>query len=363
VAAQRDEVQKVDARLFAIAFLTAVGLAAGIGGYLSGQNNNKTTNMKVIEKREISQADHTQFDSFLEDVKSESGNEKKRPIVSHLQNSGGKIVRRFSFPDYPIGDVRWKTGSMFYSRPAKGNDCDVPAGVPVTLVIDAFLHAAVLDNPNLFLRIAPTEFGGLTIKGARIMDPALTADILKSAANWSALQAITLESVNGDKPVLSILNEMHQVNSLRLSRIANLDGNWLANQPFIVRQEKLDLSDIDADPTIRHLATIRNINLRLLSLENTGVSSGAIASLQNCPCLAVLIFEDKNVDDEKLRAITLIRSLVTLNIRNMRLSPAQIRILAGAKSLAAIYLPEKSYKESERAAIKRLDPRIRFGDN
>jgi hypothetical protein len=344
---------------YAVALATsAIGVAivTGLIGYGLGQFNPHSTEPVVQTVK--SEEPRTPLESIMSG-KTNLNDKNIAPVESKLRSRNGALERVFSFPHVPLGMVRWPVGNSFVSRWAHEEDVFMPAGTAATFELDALKYPALLDNPDLFWRIGPTEFTGLTIKGGRVLDAATAISILKAASTWTALQSLTLQDFPGDKSVLMHVNELKNLREVRLARLTNVDAKWIAGQPFIMRAESLDLSDCDVAPLISNEAR-GNLLLHSLSLEDTNVTAEALRELSGCPSLITLVLDMKTLSDDQVEALTQIKSLITIVFKSTVPDEKQLKILL-ANSRIRVVLPSKCLNASRRDALKKLDPhRVSF---
>lgn len=309
------------------------------------------------------------------------------PIKSKLVKVGGKQKKRFVFPACGMGRItnRIRSEETFEKVPygaieAAGQQL-VPADSPLTLEENCHTARAVFAYPSILEQIDPKEFNEilLSTRLPLTMPSTLSEELiglsflkmLKICSSWTNLQSVALFDMPQSKESLEILNDFPAIKSFHISSPKESENKGSADahkelgsaewagtirrQPFIKRLKHLGLEELTVNALLPTLASLPN--LESLAIIDTNATPAAILSLRNCPRIKQIRFcEHAGPTDDQLKALSQLKQLRILYIKETTLSPAQLKILTGCDKKTRLLISSRS--QTAINALQPKDPRV-----
>ncbi len=291
-------------------------------------------------------------------------------IQSVLETKNGIKLRRFYFPDWPIGKVI-EVGRRQYEACGKQYAL---ASAKLRLVIGEERSKEVLFAPDIIARIGPDEFSGLMINNTSPVWETMNKDtgpildglvsILKSAAKWKKLEYLELKNWLLDGKVLDRINDLKVLRQLDIDNPIISDTKDVANQSFLGRLEHLGLAHF---PPIKGTDRLRPIchtladssNISDLAIAQCPLTPEALSELSKSKQLRSLDLDQDNNTD-LVSVIPKLTSLEVVRFRKAHLSDGQIRLLLKCKNIRKIDLSNSTSIYSVRDQARLSGPRVAF---
>jgi serine/threonine protein kinase len=192
-----------------------------------------------------------------------------------------------------------------------------------------------LKNPSILKKVDPALFQELEIEASPVdiflggsfdifKQSEQVVKVLNIAANWSSLDGFSLSELNVTKDTIKALSNLKKLQYLKLWH-CGVNMPALIKEPLLQRLKYLSLCRIPCEEIIDSIC--HSAQIESISLSECTVSAYSLDQLRLCPRLIFLDLRVEKLGERELVALTKLKKLEILSIRDSDLSPDQLKFL------------------------------------
>ena len=290
-----------------------------------------------------------------------------KPIFLRIEDLD---CEQLTFPEVEIGMI----SNQSFARPTldKSPKFSLPAKNSVRFRASKLLQLELggqfpqgLKNPSILKKIDPALFQELVIGSSPvdvIVDQSFDIEkqdqqvvkVLDIVSGWTELEGFSLSDMGMSKETIKALSNLKKLQYLKLGHCGT-DVDALAKEPFLKRLKFLALVRIPCQQIIDSICD--SSKLESISLAETKISAYSLDKLRMAPRLTFLDMRVEALGPIQLEAITKLKKLEILSIRDSNLNPDQLKyLLAKCPSLKKLKLNGKAAECVKAKLVE--DPRI-----
>jgi serine/threonine protein kinase len=296
--------------------------------------------------------------------------EKSGPIKPRFFQSEGIDWEQVTFPDSCIGIV----SNESFCRPRTPGDLS-PVLIKLAKSTLTFQPQKILQlqlgakdpeglkNSSILQKIDPTLFQELVVfpaysdlyedKGEEKQTEQVVK-VLETVSAWTKLDGISIREMACTKPIIKALNKLKKLEYLQLWE-CQTDIDTLVKEPYLQRLKYLSLTKIPCEQIIDSICT--SSALESLSLSETDIPAFSLDKLRMLPNLTFLDMRVQVLGPRQMEAISKLKKLARLQIRDSNLTPKQLKfLLANCPSLKILALNGGAAEHVKAKLVE--DPRI-----